>query len=172
MSFRFSASFFAMALVVIACVGPIEAEQTSGATQNGPPFGASCTGARASCPDFTTSYSVGRDWRPPTSQKGFRGLGAVRVEYNTSLKETVAGLIFGPDAAENEYGRISSQALAIVLHIRPLLRVGTTLVDAAAFWYDGETVRMDHYIFVRAKNGVWRRNASSSVSKLVSQAHI
>lgn len=161
-----------MALVVIACAGLIEAEQDSGATLKGQPFGASCTGARASCPDFTTSFSVGHDWRPPTNQQGFRGLGAVRVEYNKSLKEKVAGLIFAPDAAENEYGRISSQALAIILHIRPLLRTGTNLVDAAAFWYDGETVRMDHYIFVSGKNGAWRRNASPSVSKLVSKAHI
>jgi len=161
-----------MTLVVIACTGPAETEESSGATQNGQPFGASCTGARVSCPDYTTSFTVGRGWRPPTDQQGFRGLGVVRLENNTSIKETVAGLIFGPEAAESEYGRISSQALAIILHIRPLLRTGTNLVDAAAFWYDGETVRMDHYIFVREKNGAWRRNASPSLSKLVSRAQI
>ena len=124
----------------------------------------------SSCADYSTTYTVGDTWQPPTRQIGYKGLGAVRLERPQSLNRRVAALIFQPETVEAGHNRLRSQALAIVLHIRPLLGAQTDLVDAAAFWHNGNVVKLDHYIFGKDHYGNGRRNWSQALIKQVVQA--
>jgi hypothetical protein len=101
-----------------------------------------------------------------------RGLATFGVGYAQTLRKDVGMFFFKPESSESDDGKLQSQALAILLHVQDSQGIGVDLVVARAYWYDGNVVKLDGYIFLKDKSGQWRRNHDSKLVDQVIQAQL